>query len=117
MFWHKRRQTDFDEEIASHLSLEADRLRDRGVSQAEAETAARRQFGNVATAQERFYEAGHRLWWEQLKRDGIYAGPILSHNPGSTLVSVLSVAPGIGANSLGFSVVNALVLRPRPVEH
>src|SRR5260370_34857903 len=100
MFWHKRRQTDFDEEIASHLSLEADRLRDRGVSQAEAETAARRQFGNVATAQERFYEAGHRLWWEELKADVIYAGRIRSPNPRFPLVAVLSLAPGIRAHSL-----------------
>src|SRR5260370_21674376 len=115
MFGHKRRQTDVDEEVASPLSLEADRLRDRGVSQAEAETAARRQFGNVATAQERFYEAGHRLWWEQLKRDVIYAGRILSHNPGFTLVSVLSLDQGSGSPSLAFSVDNALRLRSQPL--
>ena len=116
MLWRKRPQADFREEIESHLALELDRLREQGLTQQEAETTARREFGNVTIAQERFYLSGRWLWWEHLKRDVVYAGRVLSRNPGFTLVAVLSLALGIGANSLVFSVVNALVLQPMPVE-
>jgi len=62
MFWRRRKQEDFSQEIESHLALEIDRLREQGVTQQEAETAARREFGNVTIARERFYLAGRWLW-------------------------------------------------------
>ena len=117
MFWRKRKQSDFAEEIEAHLALEVDRLCAEGLSREEAEAAARREFGNLARVEERFYEAQRWLWLEHLKRDVSYAVRILSRSPGFTVVAVFSLALGIGVNALVFSVVNALVLRPLPIEH
>ena len=116
MFWRKRRESDFNAEISAHLELEIQRMREEGMSQAEAEAAARRQFGNVAHAQERFHEVGRWMLLEHLWRDMAHALRVFVRNPGFTLVAVISLALGIGVNALVFSVVNAIVLRPLPVD-
>ncbi|MGA2186704.1 MAG: permease prefix domain 1-containing protein [Bryobacteraceae bacterium] len=56
----KRKQDDFSEEMRAHLALEAERLRDERLSEDEAWAAARRNFGNVTNAHERFYEVSIR---------------------------------------------------------
>ena len=67
--WRRARsQRDFDEEIRSHLDLEADRLIAQGLAPDEAHAAARRAFGDVTLARERFYESRRALWLERLAR-------------------------------------------------
>jgi len=56
------------------------------------------------------------LWLEHLKQDVIYGLRVFFRTPGFTVVAVLSLALGIGVNALVFSVVNALVLRPLPIQ-
>jgi len=58
MFWRKRKQSDFVAEIEAHLELETEQLKEQGLSEEAARAAARRAFGNVTRAQERFYESG-----------------------------------------------------------
>ena len=67
MFRRKRRVNDFSAEIEEHIGLETQRLREQGLSENEARTAARRAFGNVTRAEEQFYESHRWLWWGHLK--------------------------------------------------
>ena len=80
--WFRRRQdSDFQAEIESHIRLEADRLIAEGMPPADATAAARRAFGNVGIARERFYESQRWMWWDELRRDLRYGLRSLAKTP------------------------------------
>src|SRR5947208_14588454 len=103
-----------EREMAFHIdSLARDYARD-GLSDIDAQRAARRQFGNLTRLKERGHDERTMRLVEDVTRDVRHAARGLWRSPGFSLAVILTLALGIGGNTAVFSVVDQLLLRPLP---
>lgn len=112
LFTQRRASREFEDELQAHLELLTERFIGQGMPREEAAFAARRQFGNAASLEQRQREARTFLSLPALWRDICFGARMLRKNPFSTASVVLALALGIGMNTCVFTFVNALLLRP-----
>ena len=112
----RRSNVEFDDEMQEHLRLLTNRYINAGMQPDDAESAARRQFGNTTLLHEDRSEMQSIPTIETLWRDIRYGARQFRMNPLFTAVAILSLALGIGANTAVFTLLDQLVLRLLPVK-
>src|ERR1700733_15224435 len=106
--------SELQQEIDAHVQFLIDENLERGMSLEEARAAARCEFGNLSTVRERSYESWQFPTFESLLQDIRYAARGIWRARVFSLIVILTLAVGIGANTAIFSAVYAVVLKPLP---
>ena len=116
MWWRlKDRERDLERELRSDVELEAAELEENGVPPEQARRAAQRAFGSATVVKEEIREMSPWTVFDRLAQDLGYGWRTLGRNRGFATVAILTLALGIGANTVIFSVWNAVDLRRLPV--
>jgi putative ABC transport system permease protein len=114
LFFARRRDDDFEAEVAAHLAMLTEDHISRGMRPDEARRAAIVRFGGPMQIKEQHHDGGGVPFVDTTLRDMGYGLRALRKNPAYSLVAIATLAIGIGAGTTVFSFVGAVLLRPLP---
>ena len=115
LFGRRGADAELAREIDAHIAERVDDLVDEGVSEADAQSQARREFGNKTLQIERSREVWIAPWLSSVWQDLRYAARSVVRQPGFAVSVIGILALGIGPVTALFSTFNGRLLRPWPV--
>ena len=113
----EKHSLEMDEELQGYMEAAAQRHMRDGLSAGEAIRAARAEMGSVETVKQQIRAAHWESTVESVWQDVRYGVRQLIRSPSFTLVTVLTLALGIGANTAIFTLVHGVMMKTLPVAH
>jgi hypothetical protein len=115
LFRGRRFERELDDELKFDVECRTQDNVRAGMSPVEARRQALLSLGGMDRTKEECRDGRPLAWLETVAQDLRHAFRALRANPGFTLIAVLSLAAGVGANTVIFSLLDAIVTRPMPV--
>ena len=114
IFRRRRLEDDMDQELRSHLEMAVERNLRKGMSAEEARRDALRGFGGVEQTKELYRDQRGLPMIETTLQDLRFGFRMLRRSPGFSILAILCLTLGIGANAAVFSWVEGILFRPYP---